>query len=117
MPRIHIDDENYRRRIPTQLNRGESRHAVARTICHCQKGEIRKHYSKGQEDQLGAQDLITNAVVLWNTIYIQAARDHFWAQGEILNDEDIAQLSPLCYGHINMLDHFSHWQSRCSMVT
>ncbi|EDV4944061.1 transposase, partial [Salmonella enterica subsp. arizonae] len=35
-------------------NRGESRHAVARAICHGQKGEIRKRYTDGQEDQLGA---------------------------------------------------------------
>jgi len=28
----YIDDKDYRRRILTQLNRGESRHAVARAI-------------------------------------------------------------------------------------
>ncbi len=53
----YIDDEDYRRRILTQLNRGESRHAVARAICHGQKGEIRKRYTDGQEDQLGALGL------------------------------------------------------------
>ncbi len=103
----YIDDEDYRRRILTQLNRGESRHAVARAICHGQKGEIRKRYTDGQEDQLGALGLVTNAVVLWNTIYMQAAPDHLRAQGETLNDEDIARLSPLCHGHINMLGHYS----------
>ncbi len=65
----YIDDEDYRRRILTQLNRGEGRHAVARVICHGQRGEIRKRYREGQEDQLGALGLVTNAVVLWNTIY------------------------------------------------
>ncbi len=30
----YIDDENYRRRILTQLNRGESRHTLARAIFH-----------------------------------------------------------------------------------
>ena len=30
----YIDDEDYRRRILTQLNRGEGRHAVARAICY-----------------------------------------------------------------------------------
>lgn len=103
----YIDDEDYRRRILTQLNRGESRHAVARAICHGQKGEIRKRYTDGQEDQLGALGLVTNAVVLWNTMYMQAALDHLRAQGETLNDEDIARLSPLCHGHINMLGHYS----------
>ncbi len=33
--------------------------------------------------------------------------DHLRAQGETLNDEDIARLSPLCHGHINMLGHYS----------
>lgn len=103
----YIDDEDYRRRILTQLNRGESRPAVARAICHGQKGEIRKRYTDGQEDQLGALGLVTNAVVLWNTIYMQAALDHLRAQGETLNDEDIARLSPLCHGYINMLGHYS----------
>ncbi|HHH9668619.1 TPA: Tn3 family transposase, partial [Yersinia enterocolitica] len=38
----------------TQLNRGEGRHSVARAICHGQRGEIRKRYREGQEDQLGS---------------------------------------------------------------
>lgn len=38
---------------------------------------------------------------------MQAALDHLRAQGEILNDEDIACLSPLCHGHINMFGHYS----------
>ena len=58
----YIDDVDYRRRILTQLNRGEGRHAVARIICHGQRGEIRKRYRDGQEDQLGALGLLTNAV-------------------------------------------------------
>ena len=60
----YIDDETYRRRILTQLNRGEGRHSVARTICYGRRGEIRKQYREGQEDQLGALGLVTNAVVL-----------------------------------------------------
>lgn len=50
--------------------------------------------------------LVTNAVVLWNTIYTQAALYDLQAQGETLNDEDIACLSPLCHGHINMSGHY-----------
>lgn len=66
----YIDDEDYRRRLLTQLNRGEGRHAVARAICYGQRGEIRKRYREGQEDHLGALGLVTNAVVLWNTLYM-----------------------------------------------
>lgn len=103
----YVDDEDYRRRILTQLNRGEGRHAVARAICHGQRGEIRKRYREGQEDQLGALGLVTNALVLWNTIYMQAALDHLRQQGEDVKEEDEARLSPLSHKHVNMLGHYS----------
>ena len=89
------------------MNRGEGRHAVARAICHGQRGEIRKRYREGQEDQLGALGLVTNALVLWNTIYIQASLDHLREQGKDVKEEDKARLSPLSYKHVNMLGHYS----------
>jgi TnpA family transposase len=95
----YIDDEDYRRRILTQLNRGEGRHAVARAICYGQRGEIRKRYREGQEDQLGALGLVTNAVVLWNTLYMQEALLHLRMMGETPEDELIARLSPNMLGH------------------
>ncbi len=85
-------------------NRGESRHAVARAICHGQRGEIRKRY---REDQLGALGLVTNALVLWNTIYMQAVLDHLRQQGEKVKAEEEARLSPLIHKHVNMLGHYS----------
>ncbi len=103
----YIDDEDYRRRILTQLNRGEGRHAVARAICYGQRGEIRKRYREGQEDQLGALSLVTNAVVLWNTLYMQEALSWMRRNGEETGVEDITWLSPLMHGHINMLGHYT----------
>lgn len=103
----YIDDGDYRRRILTQLNRGEGRHAVARGICYGQRGEIRKRYREGQEDQLGALGLVTNAVVLWNTLYMQEALNWMRSHGEETGDEDIARLSLLMHGHINMLGHYT----------
>ena len=103
----YIDDEDYRRRILTQLNRGEGRHRLARAICHGQRGEIRKRYREGQEDQLEALGLVTNAVVLWNTIYMQASLEHLRQQSFEIREEDESRLSPLLYWHINMLGHYS----------
>ncbi|WP_261628347.1 Tn3 family transposase, partial [Escherichia coli] len=103
----YIDDEDYRRRILTQLNRGEGRHAVARAICYGQRGESRKRYREGQEDQLGALGLVTKAVVLWNTLYMQEVLSWMRRNGEEIIDEDIARLSPLMHGHINMLGHYT----------
>lgn len=102
-----IDNKDYRRRILTQLNRGEGRHAVARVICHAQRGEIKKRYREGQEDQLGALGLVTNAVVLWNTLYMDAALNHMQDKGADISQEDMSRLSPLQHSHINVLGHYS----------
>ncbi|WPI51074.1 Tn3 family transposase (plasmid) [Klebsiella pneumoniae] len=50
---------------------------------------------------------MTNAVVLWNTIYMQAALDHLRNEGETINEEDEARLSPLRHAHFNMLGHYT----------
>jgi TnpA family transposase len=49
-----IDDENRRRGILAQLNRGEGRHSLARAVFHGKRGELRQRYREGQEDQLGS---------------------------------------------------------------
>jgi hypothetical protein len=35
--------------------------------------KMRQAVSEGQEDQLGAVGLVVNMIVLWNTIYMEAA--------------------------------------------
>lgn len=59
----YIDDAVYRRRILIQINRSEHRHRMIRAICRGRRGEIRRPYRQGQEDQLGAFGLVTNPVV------------------------------------------------------
>jgi len=103
----YIDDKDYRRHILTQLNRGECRNGLARTVYHGHRGEIRKKYREGQEDQLGALGLVTNAIALWNTIYMQLAIETLKMRGEIIYDEDIKRLSLLMNGHVNVLGHYS----------
>lgn len=91
----YIDDANFRRRILTQLNRGEGRHSLARKCFFGQRGELRQRYREGQEDQLGALGLVVNALILWNTRYMDAALNQLRQQGFESKPEDIARLSPL----------------------
>ncbi len=102
-----IDDVSYRRRILVQLNRGEGRHQLARIIFHGKRGELRQRYREGQEDQLGTLGLVVNIVVLWNTIYMDAALDRLRAEGFDVRAEDVARLSPLGFKHINMLGRYA----------
>lgn len=56
--------------------------------------------ARGQEDQLSALGLVLNAVVLWNTRYIDAAITELRAQGHPVPDEHTARLSPLVDKHL-----------------
>ena len=103
----YVDDEAYRRRILTQLNRHEGRHRLARTVFHGKRGELRQRYREGQEDQLGALGLLVNVAVLWNTIYMDAALDRLRAEGHEPRSEDVARLSPLGHTHVNMLGRYA----------
>ncbi|WP_192580527.1 Tn3 family transposase [Micromonospora sp. ALFpr18c] len=102
-------DETYRRTVTRQLNIGESRHALARKILHGHRGDIMQPYRAGQEDQLGALGLVLNAVVLWNSRYIDLAviNNVLRGQGYPVRDEDAARLSPLGYAYINMLGRYN----------
>jgi len=102
----YLDDETYRRRILTQLNRTESRHSLARAVFHGQRGQLRQRYREGQEDQLGALGLAINAIVLWNTRYQAAALNQLRRSGFDVRDDDIQRLSPLGHDHINLLGRY-----------
>ncbi len=103
----YVDDEAYRRRILVQLNRGEGRHRLARAVFHGQRGELRQRYREGQEDQLGALGLVVNAIILWNTRYMERALRQLQRYGLDIQPEDIERLSPLGFQHINIyLDIF-----------
>ncbi|SCY11583.1 Tn3 transposase DDE domain-containing protein [Streptomyces sp. 136MFCol5.1] len=84
----------------------ESRHRLARAICHGGRGQIRQAYREGQEDQLAALGLVLNAVVLWNTRYLDAAVAQLRAEGHDIKGEDVARISPLKDRHINFLGRY-----------
>ncbi|MCX5417747.1 Tn3 family transposase [Streptomyces sp. NBC_00059] len=105
-------DDTYRRQMNRQLTVQESRHKLARDICHGKRGQIMQAYRSGQEDQLGALGLVLNAVVLWTTRYMDAAVEELRAlpaeerEHEVL-DEDVARLSPLRHANLNVLGRYT----------
>ena len=97
-----VDDETYRRQIKAQGNLQESRHALGRRVFHGSRGQLRQRYMTGMEDQLGVLGLLLNAIVLFNTRYLNAALDALRAQGYPVRDEDATRLSPFVGQHINV---------------
>jgi TnpA family transposase len=98
----YVDDSGYRRRILTQLNRQEGRHALARAVFHGQRGQLRQPHRTGQEEQLGALGLVVNTIAPWNTRYLDLATNHPRNRGHQPTDEDVQRLSPLAHDHINL---------------
>ena len=76
-----IDSPPYRRGIKGMRNLQEGRHALAEKIFHGRRRELFQRYREGMEDQLGALGIVLNCVVLWNTVYIDAALSRLRAQG------------------------------------
>ena len=58
-------------------------------------------------DPYSLPGLMLDAVVLWNTRYIDLAVNVLRGQGYPVRDEDAARLSPLGYAHINMFGRSS----------
>nr|WP_026448717.1 Tn3 family transposase [Actinopolyspora mortivallis] len=101
-----VDEPGYRRDIKAQANLQEGRHAPVRRIFHGQRGELRQRYYEGMEDQVGALGLVLNAVVLFNTRYLDAALAELCG-GYEAREEDATRLSPFVRSHINMLGRCS----------
>ncbi|MEV3926081.1 Tn3 family transposase [Actinomadura coerulea] len=98
-----ISDDGYRRMIGTQLNVQEGRHRPARRIAFGNRGELRQH-PEGMEGQLG---VALNAVVWWNTLYLDAAVKQIRVDGFAATDGMCARLSPIAYEHINFLGRYA----------
>jgi TnpA family transposase len=103
----YLADESYRRDIKAIRNLQEGRHSLARTVFHGRKGELYQRYHTGMEDQLGALGLVLNCIVLWNTVYMNAALEQLRARGHVIRDEDVARLSPFIRHHLRVHGDYS----------
>ena len=67
----YLHDEPLRLRIQTQLNRGEARHGLARWLFFADQGEFRTSDFEMIMNKASCLSLLSNAVVLWNTLQIE----------------------------------------------
>lgn len=59
-----------------------------------------------QEDQLGALGLVMNAIILWNTLYMDRALAALRQAGVAVQPEDVTRLSPLGFKHVNLIGRY-----------
>ncbi|MFE0187969.1 Tn3 family transposase [Streptomyces sp. NPDC058989] len=99
------DSPDYRRGVEAQSRLHQARHKLAKRICHGIDGPY-PEYQPGMENNLGPLGLVLNAVVLFNTIWIQKIVEKLRAQGWDIPDSEARQLDLLRFGHINMRGRF-----------
>lgn len=95
-------DPSLRRRVQAGLNKGEARNALARAVFMHRLGEIRDRGLENQSYRASGLTLLTAAISLWNTVYIERAIDSLKRKGIPLNEQLITHLSPLGWEHINL---------------
>lgn len=100
-----------RRRVTAGLNKGEARNALARAVYFNRFGEVRERSFENQRYKASGLNLVTAAIVLWNTVYIEKAVQHLKEQGEEINEELLQHLSPLGWEHIHLTGDYV-WEDR-----
>lgn len=103
----YFHSEAYRRRIGTQLNKGEKLHTLRAYLHSANRGRIRKKYPDEHLNQANCLNLITNAITVWNTVYMQVAIDHLRGRGQEIAEDELVHLSPARFEHINIHGKYS----------
>jgi len=102
----YLESESFRRYINRQLNKGESLHMLRRFLFFAHEGKIQRKQEEEMNHQAGCLNLITNAVIVWNTVYMNAAIKQLKSEGYPVADEDLRHLSPARYAHVNPYGRF-----------
>jgi TnpA family transposase len=99
-----------RRRVHAGLNKGESRNALARAVFFYRLGEIRGRSFEQQRYRASGLNLVTAAIVLWNTVYLERATNVLRGQVRPWDDALLQHLSPLGWEYINLTGDYL-WRS------
>ena len=99
-----------RRRVHAGLNKGEARNALARAVFFNRLGEIRDRSFEQQRYRASGLNLVTAAIVLWNTVYLERATNALRGHGQTVDEAMLQYLSPLGWEHINLTGDYL-WQS------
>ncbi len=100
-----------RRRVHAGLNKGEARNALARAVFIHRLGEIRDRSFEQQCHRASGLNLVTAAIVLWNTVYLERATNALKDNGREIDSSLLKHLSPLGWQHINLTGDYL-WQRK-----
>lgn len=102
-----LQDPDLRRKVTAGLNKGEARNTLARAVFFNRLGEIRDRSFEQQRYRASGLNLITAAIVLWNTVYIDRTITTLTNDGNSPDPDLLRFLSPLGWEHINLTGDYT----------
>jgi len=98
----YIADKDLRYTVHLHLNRGESRHQLAKNLFFANRGAFKTNNRIEIMNKASCLSLLSNAVLLWNTYHIQKIIEKLRANGYEILDEHLEKISPLMFKHIQI---------------
>lgn len=97
-----LERPQLRRQATAELNKGESRNALARAVCFHRLGRLHDRTAQAQQHRASGLALVTAAIALWNTVYLGRALDAARRRGDLIPDALLAHFAPLGWQHLNL---------------
>ena len=95
-----ITDPDTRRGRTRQLNKGEERQGLCSRVFFDKQGEFDTGDYVEIMNKASCLSLVSNAILYWNTVKISEIVDELRQQGETIDDEELAHISPLRHRHV-----------------
>jgi len=105
-----MQDNDLRRRVQIGLNKGEARNALAKALFMGRLGELRDRTRENQSHRASGLNLMTAAIILWNTVYLGKAVERLKEEGRLPPEELLRHISPLPWEHIVLTGEYN-WKS------
>ncbi|MGY2747585.1 Tn3 family transposase [Arthrobacter sp. UYCu723] len=102
-----LQDPGLRRKVTAELNKGEARNTLAPAVFFNRLGEIRDRSFEQQRYRASGLNLLTAAIVLWNTVYLDRTIATLDKEGNTTDPELLRFLSPLGWEHINLTGDYT----------
>ena len=91
-----------RRKMGRQLNKGEALHSLRGHLFFANQAQLRSQQDEQLLHQVGALNLVINAIIIWNTVYIEKVVQQLRKDGLEISDEDLQSVWPTRQKHLNV---------------
>jgi hypothetical protein len=89
-----------------QLNKGEALHDLRAYLMIANKGYLRRKRGAELINQASGLNLVTNAVIVWNTVYMAEAVAQLKREGYPVTESDLAHIWPTRYEHLKVYGRY-----------